>query len=399
MNIYSRENQLIDARFTYQPANLLTFPSTVEITDPWENGGSGVGNGSHALRSAVGEFFERQHFYVDVVPDLRSGLSYSLSEAEVSKFTQAFSQTKKQHIAQSALSAHQYNLSQVFRLSDLSSCYIPTACITLSSVRTETENVIYPLRDTCGCAFGWHPEHAILGSLKESLERQFLLKFWLTGICVKVIDAPTTGAALAGTGAETLRTALARSGQLSFIDISESGYPGTCILAVYGQQSQKHNVHYCAGMAYAPTLELAMEKSLLELWQTYRFIDLFQSTGQKIENIHDSYLRYFLHCNRFEIYEDIISVQTQELAPSHFTTRPFSLTSLLNSIARHNALGYIYLKAIPIEDGLGYCSKFVSPDFFMHMNNSQHINLKNLYSEPFFQEILPARAEQMVPFP
>ncbi|AMZ71537.1 hypothetical protein TK06_10710 [Pseudomonas fluorescens] len=152
-------------------------------------------------------------------------------------------------------------------------------------------------------------------------------------------------------------------------------------------------------MAYAPTLELAMEKSLLELWQTYRFIDLFQSTEQKIENIHDSYLRYFLHCNRFEIYEDIISVQTQELAPSHLTTRPFSLTSLLNSIARHNALGYIYLKAIPIEDGLGYCSKFVSPDFFMHMNNSQHINLKNLYSEPFFQEILPARAEQMVPFP
>lgn len=398
MNIYSRD-LLISARLTCQPANLLNFPSSVEITDAWENGGSGVGNGSNALRSAIGEFYERQHFYVDVIPDLVGGLDHSLKEIEISKFIQAFTQTQQQHLTQPSLNLHQYNLSHVLRMSDLSSCYIPTACITLSTTRTETENSIYPLRDTCGCAFGWHPEQAILGSIKEFLERQFLTRFWLTNTCIKIIDSPTTSSTLAGTCVETLCKALMISGELSFIDISDIEYPGVCILVVYGQQNPEHNVRYCAGMAYAATLELAMEKSLLELWQTYRFIDLFVATEQKIGDIHDSYLKYFLQCNSYETYKNITSIRTPTLVPSRSTLEPLCLLSLLKGLTRHKALGYIYLKMISTGDHFGYCSKFISPDFFMHMNNSRNINLSNLYSQPFLFEIQPDRKEQMVPFP
>lgn len=399
MNIYSREHQVISARLTYQPANLSNFPSSVEISDAWNQGGSGVGNGTRALRSAVGEFYERRHFYRDVVPDLTGGLDYSLEKVEISKFIQAFTQTHKQNVVQPNLTSHQYNLSQVFRASNLSSCHIPTACIALSTTRTETENSIYPLRDTCGCAFGWHPEQAIFGSIKEFLERQFLTRFWLTGECIKIIEPLTASSALAGTCTEMLCKALMLSGELSFIDLSDIEYSGVCILAVYGHKSSQHNVQYCAGMAYAATSKLAMEKSLLELWQTYRFIDSFIATEQKTEEIRDSYLKHFLLSNNYDTYRTITSVHSNASAsPSPFQ-QPLRLKSLLTDLTKHQALGYIYLKMIPAGDHFGYCSKFISPDFFIHMNNSQNFNLNNLYSQTFLHEIKKDREPRMVPFP
>ena len=44
-------------------------------------------------------------------------------------------------------------------------------------------------------------------------------------------------------------------------------------------------------------------------------------------------------------------------------------------------------------------SKYVSPDLFLHMNNSQNINLSNKYSKEFAGAILQSRLEKMVPFP
>jgi hypothetical protein len=399
MNIHNREMQLASAMLTYQPANLLNLPSSVEVTDPWGNGGAGIGSGSNALRAAMGEFYERQHFYMDVVPDFIGSLDHSLGELETSKFIQAFTQTKTPQITQRSLISHQYNLSQVIRASDLSLCHIPTACIALSTTRTETENFIYPLRDTCGCAFGWHPEQAIFGSIKEFLERQFLIRFWLTGTCIKIIDAPTVPSKLAGSRVETLGKALMMSGELSFIDISDVAYPGICVLAVYGQSNTEQNVRYCAGMAYAATLEQAMEKSLLELWQTFRFIDVFVATEQTNESIHDSYLKYFLQCNHYQTYREITSLHTQSQAPSSPPIEPLCLSSLLGCLTKHKALGYIYLKMVPIENQFGFCSKFISPDFFMHMNNAQNVNLENFYSRSFLHAIQPDRKKQMVPFP
>lgn len=397
MNIYS--SATTSARLTCLPAHLTNLPSSIEITDAWGSGGSGMGNGSSALISATGEFYERRHFYTDVIPDVVGGLCHSLGKMEISRFVQAFHQTSEHLFTDSDLISHKYNLSEVLRTSDLSRCHIPTACIALSTVRTETENSIYPLRDTCGCAFGWHPEQAVLGSIKEFLERQFLARFWLTSYCAHVIDAKTAAFLLKGTCVETLCKALSTSGELTFIDISDTGYPGVCILAVYGQPNSQHNVRYCAGMAYADSIELAVKKSLLELWQTYRFIDLFVATEQKIEDIHDPYLKHFLSCNHYQTYRDITSVHAQTLAPVRTHPEALGLKHLLRCLTRCKVLGYIYLKMIPIEEHFGYVCKFISPDFFMHMNNSRNINLKNPYSNHFFTEIQSNRKEHMVPFP
>lgn len=37
------------------------------------------------------------------------------------------------------------------------------------------------------------------------------------------------------------------------------------------------NVKYCAGVSYAAEVSEALEKSVLELWQAYRFMDLFKA--------------------------------------------------------------------------------------------------------------------------
>lgn len=87
--------------------------------------------------------------------------------------------------------------------------------------------------------------------------------------------------------------ALLAAGKLSVFDISDSRFPGVCILVVYGQNRPHHNVNYCAGMSYASTESEALEKALLELWQTYRFMDLFGAVDSDISKVEDPYLRYF----------------------------------------------------------------------------------------------------------
>jgi len=47
-----------------QPACILSFPTSVEVEDSWLNRGAGIGSGSSSIKSALGEYFERRHFYM-----------------------------------------------------------------------------------------------------------------------------------------------------------------------------------------------------------------------------------------------------------------------------------------------------------------------------------------------
>lgn len=94
------------------------------------------------------------------------------------------------------------------------------------------------------------------------------------------------------------------------LDISDCDYPGSCLLTVYGQADESRNVHYCAGMAYAGSLASALEKSIYELWQTYRFLDLFAATEGDVEEVEDSYLRYFIGCHKYEMFQEITSINS-----------------------------------------------------------------------------------------
>lgn len=283
-------------------------------------------------------------------------------------------------------------------MSDFSYCHIPTACISLNYNKIESENVIYPLRDTCGCSFHYQFENAAFGSIKEYLERQFLARFWLTKECARLVLESDIKIALSESRAQALYGALCKSGEITVIDISDNDYPGICLLAVYGQKDNKRHVRYCAGMSYAETLSGALEKSIYELWQTYRFTDLFRATESNLEKVKDSYLKYFLSCNSYGVYKEITSVRFRgsDVLESSFE---FSLSGLLAVLKSQRIDGYLYVNSLAMQGGLYFFCKYVSHDLFLHMNNSRAINFRNKYSEKFMAQIFSERKKIMVPFP
>lgn len=382
-----------------QPAGLVALPSSVEVSDAFSVNGSGVGGGANSIKIGLGEYFERRHFYREVLSRRCGFLSESLTQGEIDSFTGAFVQTCSKKILARAIEEHEFYLSKVVRSLDFSTCFIPTVCISLSSVGLENDNFLYPLRDTCGCSFHWRTDVSFLGALKEYLERQFLLRFWLTNVCRSRMSNAQVLELLVRRNVRHLYSALFASGDVSVFDISDSKFPGVCVLVVYGQRRANHNVKYCAGMSYASDVASAVEKSILELWQTYRFMDLFKALDSDEDRVEDYYLRYFLSCNSYETYEEVTDVQIDTKGQEKKSNAGFTLDGILSVLKGENSSGYFYSRTSKINGFDCVFSKYVSPDLFLHMNNAKNINLVNKYSKGFESQVLSSRSKKMVPFP
>lgn len=388
----------LPSHVAFQPSSMRSLPVSAEMGDFWKNGGSGVSNRDHAVPSAFGEYFERRHFYMEIYPDKHGRLADVLTEEEIQNFTFAFSQTTNKKRSTTDIHKHHFNLSEVRRSSDFSTCYIPSICLSLSACKMENDLYIHPLRDTCGCCFHHKPDLAILGSLKEQLERQFLARFWLTKECKKIINHESTLALLHNNDIQRLYKLLNKSGEITIIDISDNNFPGACVLAVYGNRDNSRRVKYCAGMAYSNTTTNAIEKSILELWQTFRFMDLHYAVERPSNEIEDPYLKYFLNCNDYQTYLNIIEAESVPIdhPPS---AKKFTFQEMISALHKAGINGYIYIKAINIDGDCYYASKYISPNLFLHMNNSKNINLNNTYSQSFLKKIKTDRKNVMVPFP
>lgn len=385
-------------QISYQPSATLDFPSITEVFDFHLNTGSGIGIGSSAISAALGEYFERRHFYMEVFPTSENTLSSSLTNKEVKSFTQAFRQTNFKNLKTADLASHKYKLTNVLRLSDFTPCAIPTACISLNALLLDSDNEIYPSRDTCGCSFHWSAEESMFGALKENLERQFLSRFWLTRKCSAVLEAKEISISLKHHTLTKLHEALCKSGELIAFDISDNKFPGKCLLIIYGQKETTRNVQYCAGLSYAETEAMALEKAINELWQTFRFMNLFSSINGKPHTLHDPYLRYFLSCNNHETFK---AINNPIISPDNnkHTTLPFSFAGIRQAIIDQKISGYLYTKTHLLNGNICTMSKFISPDLFMHMDNSKNTNTNNKYSSQFKHDIILERKSLMVPFP
>lgn len=399
MNLFNLMGQPnLPGILVFQPSGLLDFPSSVEVTDRWANVGSGVGSGSNSIKTALGEYYERRHFYKEVISNGKGVLSDFLASDEVDSFTKVFLQTSSKKTFSEEVITHNFMVAPAIRVSDFSVCHIPTVCVSLSWNGLELDSPMYPLRDTCGCSFHWDPEMAFLGSVKEHLERQFLLRFWLTKMCNSSLSVEQIRRLLNKKKSLHLYEALMASGEISVFDISDYDFPGVCVLTVYGQSKDSRHVHYCAGMSFASETGEALEKSIFELWQTYRFMDLFSSLKADKEIIKDPYLQYFLDCNLYSTYLEVTDVLFSSCRKAKSEVN-FDFSGLRLSLERKNITGYLYAHVSTVG-GVGCVfSKYLSPDLFMHMNSAQDINIFNKYSDSFRGHIIPSRLTAMVPFP
>ncbi|UVJ42289.1 YcaO-like family protein [Pseudomonas sp. LS1212] len=399
MNLFNIETSAFyPGSLSYQPSAMTGLPNSIEIGNYWSIHGSGIGDGTTAQTTALGEFFERRHFYMEVTADSSSTLSDALCKEESNDFIAAFTQTSTEALSENSLVTHAFNMSTVVRTKDFSTCLIPTVCLSLSFFENTMDNSIYPARDTCGCSFHSSAEQAIFGAIKESLERQFLTRFWITGNCSRIIDNSIGSDWLSHSTERHLFKALCCAGEVTIIDITDENFPGTCLLLVYGCSDQMRNVQYCAGMSYNNSPQSALEKALLELWQTYRFIDRFRETSSTLKDIDDPYLIHFLKCNEFKTYKNIIATNESLHSPPP-EKHEFNASTLINEIRNKELNGYLYLRPLKIMGQFFYFCKFTSPNLFMHMNNSSNINLSNRYSKAFSESFIPNRLTTMVPFP
>ncbi|MNM50331.1 YcaO-like family protein [compost metagenome] len=190
---------------------------------------------------------------------------------------------------------------------------------------------------------------------------------------------------------------LCSAGHLHLFDISDHDLPGCCVIAIYGSNTPSRAVKYCAGMSYADNQKSAIEKSLLELWQTFRFMNLFYKSKTSLETISDDYLKHFLSCNHsatLDLFESVIENPPLSKNQAPLTTP--NILSILNTRGLHS---YIYLDTVSVNGSDFHACKFVSPSMFMHMNNAENININNLYSDNFNENIIDSRKSTMVPFP
>lgn len=380
-------------RLGLRPAQHVSLPHSVQVSNYWENGGLGTSYGQSSLFAGLGEFYERRHFFNDIRSNHTARLSDCLSKDEACSFFKAFGQTKKLE-EPTEIESHRFQVTKVINIKDYAQCYIPTICLSIGET-CAADSLFLPLRDTCGCSSHVLSEHAVFDSIRETVERQLLLRFWLTNEAREKWTENLLNKSLKFLKSRNLYKILSYSGEITCIDISRPEFPGTALLTVYGGR-ESSTVKYCAGLGYATDANEALEKSIIELWQTFRFMYGFRESCGKVEEIDEPYLKHFMQQDTFETYLDICSCRESRTPHSN---APLTSANLISCLHQLGATGFIYLREVNQWPKPIYCSKFTSPDLFLHMNNSKHINMENTYSHTFHDLILRHRQEEMVPFP
>ena len=130
MKISTHSNEpSLPGQMWYQPPCILEFPFCSEISDQWNSIGSGIGTSSTSVKTALGEYFERRHFYLEILPDSYSSLGKKLTTKEVEKFIKAFNQTASKNTNLTTLTKHNFNMTTVLRISDFSVLISPIGIV------------------------------------------------------------------------------------------------------------------------------------------------------------------------------------------------------------------------------------------------------------------------------
>jgi hypothetical protein len=380
------------SNFVIEPPINAAIPATSWALDDLGLSSSGIGWGFNGPLANMGEFFERRHFHNCVVSQKSSRLENMLSEDEYVEWFHALTQTSG--ATSPEISKHEFPMTLVHKV-DGTQSYVPTASIRLSRPVGHAHDDFYPFRDTSGCSLHVTAEKSVLGALREQIERQSLLVFWLTGASGTRIAPDIVSSALESV--IELHRKLSRQGQLTIFDITLPGFPGFAILVIYAG-GEKSIVKYCPGISYDLDVRSAMLKAFVELWQSYTFLVAMKSKGGDESSVTDRYHKYFLECNTPEV-ADIMSGGDCSIYSDRDITLRFSSSDVWRHLVKTTPISYLYSVKEQVGPHSFYASKFLSPSLFLHMDNANGNNLDNQLTKDHCLEFIPERAGTMVPFP
>lgn len=372
-------------------ANLsTTLPRFTWATNRLGTSTSGSGLADDSLRRALGEYFERRHFYHEVRGDATGPLATVQDDSLRQAIIKAFHQTATA-AARERIGTHCFTLSTVVKLPTFEPTNVPSILFSITGNLLAGDDDFFVCRDTTGCAAHFELPRAVEGALREFAERQYLLRYWLTAQGAADVSSAVAGR-LSPT-ASNLVEKLRRSGEIHFLDISHGELAGSIILAVY-RGSRDIQVRYCVGLSCDVSPASAADRAVKELWQSYLFLRNMANKADAKALVHDRYHTYFLECNTIATADAMLS----GIAPASAAEsgRPSGLTKSIHARFQHLLC---YLKQTDVLSRRLWCVRVVSPEAFLHMDNSRQFNRDCAFSDAFRTNILPSRQHVMVPFP
>ncbi|EBR8158347.1 microcin B17 processing protein McbC [Salmonella enterica subsp. enterica serovar Newport] len=395
INVYSNLMSAWPATMVMSPKLNTNMPTFSQVWD-YERitPASAAGETLQSIQGAIGEYFERRHFFNEIVAGGEKKLDEMMVPSAADAFTKAFVQTSL--LTKDKIRNHKFKTVRAFNLFNLDKQEIPAVIVALDNITAADDLKFYPDRDTCGCSFHGNLNNAIEGSLNEFMERQSLLLYWLKGKATAEISREIiTGI----NHIDEILLSLRSEGEIRIFDITLPGAPGHAVLTLYGTTNKSSQIKYSTGLSYADSLKKALCKSVTELWQSYICLHNFIIGGYTDDDIIDSYQRHFMSCNEYQSFSDLcenteILAQDIKLRLEDEVSVNYTLLDYLEHISENV---FVYYARERVRDNLVWYTKIVSPDFFLHMNNFGAINLNNnIYRAG---SGIKSRESKMVPFP
>lgn len=384
--------------FLSVPVLARALPAICEVYDGHRvSQTSAVGTGIESLRGAIGEFVERRHFYNEIELGERRTLNNMMDEQAQAAFARALGQTAGPTTP--SLQNHRFYTTDVRNLYTFASLKVPSVFLSLTDKEADVDPEFLPFRDTTGCSAHVDFELALSGSLGELIERQCLLRFWLTKQATAEIHMDQAVRELRPDVSELINR-LSDAGFLTFYDISLPDMPGYAVLAVFGACDESTPVQYSAGLSFGFSAQNALEKSVIELWQILVFMHYAVVCGYDGSKIEDYYHRHFWENNSLKSYRTMIDALPHDIVIlANYLERPVgSHQGIMEFVRQITENVFFYMKRECIGRQTVWYVRVFSPDMFIHMNCLAPLNHDNEISASF-QKTDAERRNRLVLFP
>lgn len=337
--------------------------------------GSAAGWGAGAARGAYGEFFERNHFMLNVTVDHVAPLS-DCGQALSESLIQLFDQVKKVKNEPTDIA---WRLAKATNLLSGAAVYYPVSLISLFN-DSQKELDFLPHSDSTGCAAHNTKAMATYKGMMEMLERQSMVAAWLLRKPVRTIDPSVI---LSVPMFEEMGKKLLGSGEIKIYDLAH-GLPGYGLFITYFSRSSKDKVQYAVGCAFELSCEAALQGALEELWQDYYYLYCSDAIAERMKHVPGiSYNHAHMADNTQETRQLIPFGEQKEAEIKNYDAvcqlKKYSWDEVLNSLKKISTQVICYHYHDVMRDL--HVVKVHSPDFFLHMSLEQKNNLVNKYAQ------------------
>ncbi|MBN9231558.1 MAG: hypothetical protein BGO90_13075 [Legionella sp. 40-6] len=353
--------------------SFLAAPKSVVVDGLISYGGS-TGIGLTLPAKAYGEFYERNHLFTQVKRKRHKKLATIAPSAYRDKLLSLCDLQKNS--AHQCLE-HHFAVIDVFNLFNHQRQDFFYNAISLNGHHDDRSYLSFS--DSCACAAHPQQERALYNSLMEFLERQALLGSWLSKSYQYTINPEILRRI---TPYAELVEMLLDNGELHIFQ-NGNQLPGHSVIMFYFAESAVDPVQYSVGSSSGLTLEEALQSSLEELYQCYTFLYNTESSQGLANKAGAGYHLEFQQCNHKTIRDTI---------PFMRNIKPYLITSVADlRHAKQYSYEEILAELAQISPDIYYYHQFdantqlhhtkiLSPDFFMHMSLTHHLNLNNAYA-------------------